>query len=129
MFDPDDILEGARCIRFFLSDLVGAEATQLDRQLASLLAETQTDSAVQILELLRQRPATRHWLAEFLGSKRTAKGYEPLPGNGQPVAAHKYVCAAGDYVWYRRSTGVPVPVCPTHGELLPADTPLPADTL
>lgn len=121
--DPDDILEAARCIRFHLPGLVGDAAAQLDQQIAKLLAQAKTDQTVhsQLLELLKSRPQTRDWMAEFLSSQRSSKGFERLPGSSQAIAAPKYICAEGDYVWYRRSAGATVPTCPTHGPLISAN--------
>jgi len=128
-FDPEDVLECARSIRPFLPDLLGSEAENFDRQLADLLAlsKTRTPVNTKILELLTSHPKTRQWAAEFLASQPTSKGansrgYERLPGSSDAVSAPKYACPQGDYVWYRRSVGIPIPVCPTHpqlGELLP----------
>jgi Caspase domain len=47
---------------------------------------------------------------------RTAKGYEPLPGQAQPLAATKYVCPEPDcdISWVRRSVGQTIPKCSIH---------------
>ncbi len=47
---------------------------------------------------------------------RTAKGFEPLPGQAQPLAATKYVCPEPDcdIVWVRRSVGQTIPQCSIH---------------
>lgn len=47
---------------------------------------------------------------------RTAKGYEPLPGQAQPLAATKYVCPEldCDISWVRRSVGQAIPQCSIH---------------
>lgn len=53
---------------------------------------------------------------------RTAKGYEPLPGQAQPLAATKYVCPEPycDISWVRRSVGQVIPQCSIHHvELVP----------
>ena len=44
------------------------------------------------------------------------KGFEPLPGQGQAIAAVKYVCPEPDcdISWVRRSVGQEVPLCPSH---------------
>jgi hypothetical protein len=120
-FKPEDVLEGARCIRPYLADLLGTAATECDRQLADLLAQAQQGQSVdpQILTLLKKNPKTLQWLKEFLATRATAKGYEQLPGSSGAISAQKYVCPLGDYVWYQRATGIPVPTCPTHGNLQP----------
>jgi hypothetical protein len=124
MFKPEDVLEGSRQIRYFLPELVGSELAQtIDDKLAELLEQAQTEQQVheQILELLKRHPATRHWIAEFLSPKQVSKGYEPLPGSGGAIAAQKFICPKGDYVWYQRAVGASTPTCPTHGELICAD--------
>jgi hypothetical protein len=120
-FKPEDVLEGARSIRAFLPEQLGVAADECDRQLADLLAQAQQGQSVdtQILTLLKGHPQTRQWLSEFLAAKASSKGYEQLPGSSGAVSAQKYVCPQGDYVWYQRSAGIPVPPCPTHGELTP----------
>jgi len=47
---------------------------------------------------------------------RTAKGFEPLPGQAQPLAATKYVCPEPncDISWVRRSVGQAIPQCSIH---------------
>lgn len=123
MFEPEDVLEGARSIRPYLPELLGAEAAQFDRKVAHLLAQAKARKQVdkQLLELLKSNDSTRNWLAEFLSPPLVSKGYQPLPGSGQMTSARKYICPEGDYVWYQRSIGIPTPTCPTHGELIPAD--------
>jgi hypothetical protein len=120
-FPPEDVLEGARSIRFYLPDLLGSAAAECDRQLVALLTQAQQGESVDqaILKLLTRDPKTKQWLAEFLSPKATAKGYDRLPGSSGAIAAVKYVCPQGDYVWYQRSAGVSVPHCPTHGTLIP----------
>jgi hypothetical protein len=123
-FDSEDVLECARSIRPYLPELAGAEAETIDRQLADLLAQAKAGESVdaQILELLTSRPKTRNWAAEFLAPKQVSKGFEQLPGSSDAVSAPKFVCPQGDYVWYQRSIGIPIPVCPSHpelGELIP----------
>lgn len=123
-FDPEELLECSRSIRPYLLELLGAEAEAFDLQLADLLAQAKAGESVdtKILELLKSHPKTRNWAAEFLAPKQIPKGFERLPGSSDAVAAQKFVCPEGDYVWYRRSVGVPIPICPTHpelGELIP----------
>ena len=123
-FDPEEVLECARSIRPFLPELLGTEAEPFDRQLAELLAQANPGQQVddQILELLKSHAKTRQWAAEFLSPKEVTRGFDRLPGNMGSVSAQKYVCPQGDYVWYRRSVGIPIPICPSHpelGELIP----------
>ncbi|MHC0066939.1 hypothetical protein ACWATR_29185 [Nostoc sp. UIC 10890] len=125
VFEPEDILEGTRLIRPFLPELLGDDAVQVDRQLSELLAQAKAGQQVhdQIFEILKSYPDTDDWMAEFLSEKPITKGFDPLPGKGQPISASKYRCPQGDdYSWYRRSVGTAIPNCPTHNvPLIPAD--------
>ncbi|MCC5612578.1 hypothetical protein LC612_39265 [Nostoc sp. CHAB 5834] len=121
MFRPEDVLEGARSIRPYLPELLGQQdAEKVDKELSNLLAQASAGEKVddQVLELLKIYKATRDWLAEFLSKKQVSKGFQPLPGSGDAISASKYVCPEGDFVWYRRSIGVSIPICPTHGALI-----------
>lgn len=120
MYESNDILEAARTIRPFLSELVGIEtAAAIDPQLADLLAQSSIEQSVdnRILELLAEQDATREWLADFLKHKQQPeqlRTWSPLPGQGSIVGAAKFVCPQGDYTWYRSRVGVECPLCPTH---------------
>ncbi len=119
-FDAQNILESARQIRPELSMLLPpGQAQSMDQQLAHLLARAKSGEAVDtaILDLLKANPQTYDWLVEFLSPGRLSKGPGLLgrPGN---VSVPRYVCPEGDYVWFRRTSGQPVPRCPSHGELV-----------
>jgi hypothetical protein len=125
----EGLLEAARTIRPYLGELVGAEAPRFDAEIAGLLVSVQSgqDVASQLRLLLDSNEATAEWVAEVLEDPLhrppdlqplITRGYAPLPRSGGPVHAGKYSCPDGDYVWYRRSVGVPVPRCPTHGHVL-----------
>lgn len=130
----DPVLEAAREIRPFLTDLVGSEAAgPLDDQLAELLEAAQAgqDTVAGLRALLRSDQATSAFLDDVLDD---APGYRPtrwqrraptrgifetLPGDLLPMHAGKYGCPTGmDYTWYRPDVGVPVPDCPTHHVVL-----------
>jgi hypothetical protein len=115
-FTPEDVLEGARTIRPFLSNLLQTEAEPVDQQLAHLLGQAKAGLQVdqQILEILESHPKTCRWIDEFLSSEQVSKGYQPSPGKPGVVSTPKYVCPEGDYIWFQRSAGTPVPSCPTH---------------
>ena len=75
-----------------------------------------------LLELLREDPRTRAYTAFFLqtGSpppldRVTTRGGTALAGDPGPIPMAKFSCPMGDYDWYRRSVGQPVPRCRTHG--------------
>ena len=121
MYDKNDYQDGARAIRPYLKELLGAEAEIVDQQLAELLESGRRGNKVEnlILETVRHYESTRRWMAEFLEKKlppelaQVSREYQP-PLGGKPVAAPKYACPEGDYTWYRQSVRDPVPTCPTH---------------
>jgi hypothetical protein len=51
-----------------------------------------------------------------VGGDVIEKGFEPLPGEGEAIAAVKYVCPEPDcdMSWIRRSVGQAIPQCSTH---------------
>lgn len=51
-----------------------------------------------------------------VSTTRSDKGFEPLPGEAQPIAATKYVCPEVDceISWVRRSVGQAIPQCSIH---------------
>ena len=120
MYESADILEAARSIRPYLSELLPApEAEALDQQLAHLLAQANTRQPIdnQILELLAGQDSTREWLSGFLQDKQqpeSLRTFRPLPGHTSIVNAAKFVCPHGDYTWYRPRVGMEPPLCPTH---------------
>jgi hypothetical protein len=125
MYDSADILEAARSIRPYLSELLpAAQAEVIDKQLANLLAQANTRQPIDnlILELLAAQDATREWLSRFLQDKQQPehlRSFSPLPGQGSIVNSAKFVCPQGDYIWYRPRVGIEPPLCPTHN--LPLD--------
>jgi len=61
MYDPEDILEAARTIRPYLSDLLDTEsADPIDTQLAELLTQTDTPPAIanSIMAILSAQDST-----------------------------------------------------------------------
>ena len=129
MYKDKDVLEGACAIRPYLTKLLEtAKANQIDEKLAELLDKSQTGQKVdnRILKLVANQEATRTWMAAFLEHNvppEVARFYSPLPGQVSTVSGvARYVCPQGDYVWYRRSVGEPIPLCPTHQlELIPGN--------
>jgi hypothetical protein len=126
MYQPADILEAAKTIRPFLPELLEQNATEMDRQLALLIARCQADERQenQIAELLASQDATREWMAAFLDAdslREATRGFNPLPGFAA-LGASKYVCPEGDYIWHHLDISDPIPLCPTHQlPLVPAE--------
>ena len=126
----EDLLEVARCIRFYLPELVETEAVSYDRQFARLLAAAHVGINVddELSVVMRRSPRVQEWVAGTLEDELhrppdvrsvAELGFEPLPGTESPVPAPKYCCPGSDYVWWRQYAGQPVPSCPTHGTLVP----------
>jgi hypothetical protein len=123
-YSPEEILEAARSIRPYLAQLLNSEEAQtMDEQLAELLAQVlqeSTSASKQILKLLSSQKPTREWTKKFLQNKlppEIEKAYQPTlsPNPSSPISGLiKYACPDGDYVWYQRQVGEPIPTCPTH---------------
>lgn len=123
-YSPEEILEAARSIRPYLAQLLNPEEAQtMDEQLAELLAqvpEESTNVSEQIIKLLSSQETTREWVKKFLEDKllpEIEKAYQPTlsPHPSSPISGLvKYACPYGDYVWYQRQVGEPIPICPTH---------------
>jgi hypothetical protein len=117
------IRSAARALRADLPELHVAYAEELDRQIVELLGAADSGERVEddLLELLRSQPSTRVYTEYFLEygeppspDQVALRGYSPLPGRTSPIPMEKYSCPRGDFDWYRRAAGVPVPLCPTH---------------
>jgi len=124
MEDVERILDAGRAIRPFLGDLVPERWRELDAALAAALAEA--PDFERVLALLTAERATAAWTVAFVAegappSADAVRGYEPLLGVGSPIRAPRFRCRYGDYLWYRRSAGLPIPQCPTHGIPLVAE--------
>lgn len=124
---PQEILEAARSIRPYLSELLNSqEAQTFDLKLAQLLAQSPQnpkDVSKYILKKLASDPKTQKWIKDFLKTKlppEIKKSYQP-PLSPKPLSISgvvKYACPFGDYIWYQRQVGEPIPNCPTHEVLL-----------
>jgi hypothetical protein len=121
------ILDAGRAIRPYLDDLVPDRAGELDAELAAALLDDDAEATeARVLDLLTRDPTTAAWTVAFVAEGRPASaeirsGYQPLPGHGSPTPAARFRCPFGDYLWYRRSAGLPVPLCPTHRAPLELD--------
>jgi hypothetical protein len=117
MYTPGELVKAASAIRSRLPELLGAEAAQVERELAELLDRVQHGEPVEglIALLLAAREPTRQEMQKMLLSEGEATRYSPLPGAPAPPRPPKYVCPAEGchHVWYRHQMG-PIPACPVH---------------
>jgi len=130
----EPLLDVARSIRPYLPELLGDRAEECDRQLARLLSDAAAGADVSpaIAEVLAEHPPALDWAARVLEDdlhrppdlQPYAERSIDLPGEARPVHARRYECPVdGNYVWWRRSVGVPVRSCPEHGvQLVPSAT-------
>lgn len=120
-----DVIEAARAIRPFLSELLlDDEAAQgVDEALGRLLGRGANDRRDEIAALLVRHPATRNWAAAFLEHGRPpgldlaverSASYAALPGLALVGTAPRFACPEDDYVWWQRAVGLAPPRCPTH---------------
>jgi hypothetical protein len=129
--NDDGVLEAARAIRPYLSDLLGpAKAVAIDRQIADALTvgSAGTTAADQVRMILERDGDTTWFLQRVLDDKPLYRPpyYQPVitrgitapAGDPGFVAADRYACPQGDYVWYRPDVGTSVPQCPDHDILL-----------
>ena len=130
MSNRENVLEGARLIRVFLPELVGADWNVLDKKLADLLAAASHDRKVdnQILQAVAEDDRARRWMRDFLRIKQSTEGrsddseirlflsrsFSSLLGDPRPVPAARFECPQGDFVWYEPTIGATPPKCPTH---------------
>jgi len=129
----ESMLEVARTIRPYLQELVGADAAHYDQEISRLLAAARAGEDVgdDLMVLLARSPEVRTWAAQVLEDEQRRPpefqradelGFDPLPTpEGSPILAEKFCCPDGDYVWWRRFVGTPVPACPNHGALIECD--------
>jgi hypothetical protein len=122
--DETQLQDTARAIRAYLPGLVPEDlASALDRELADLLELARQGHLVgdRVAATLEQSPATLAWSGAFLEHGvppefvvLPERAYQGLPGAPVATPPDKYRCPEGDFVFYRRTAAVPLPVCPTH---------------
>jgi hypothetical protein len=126
--DNDGVLEAARAIRPYLKDLIDdpAVAGNLDRRIAEQFTDQadQAATASRLRVLLEKQEDTAWFMNRVLTDKPHYRPPYHQPayqrdivspaGDFGLIEADRYVCPAGDYVWYRPDIGTPVPDCPDH---------------
>jgi hypothetical protein len=128
----EGLWEAARCVRPYLTGLVGSDAPIVDAAVAEILnGAHHEDAESQLRSLLESYDGTEAFLERVL---EDAPSYRPpqvvaaqatqrgsLSGDSLPVDADKFVCPYGDFAWYLPEVGAPIPRCKTHGPLQPAE--------
>ncbi|WP_261568718.1 hypothetical protein [Frankia gtarii] len=132
--DEDGVVEAARAIRPYLEALIGpAAAGDVDAAIVEAFAADADASAIasRLRLVLDADDDTAWFLAQVLHDAPDYRPpYEQLfisrgigsaapAGDPAPVAADRYICPAGDFVWYRPDLGTSIPPCPTAGHLQP----------
>ena len=125
--DDDGVLEAARAIRPYLGDLVGAAlASAIDDRIAGEFnsPSNPAETVSRLRALLEEHEDTAWFLTRVLADPALHRppylqqirhrGIISPAGDPYLVAADRFVCSRGDYVWYRPEIGTPVPACPTH---------------
>jgi rubrerythrin len=122
--NKEDIMECAFSIRPYLTNLLGTEAEEIERNLASLLERADYGEKVDhlILHLLRQHMSTREWARRYIG--KHLRDYQQTGGNSGLVrASAKYFCPHCGYSWVQQFAGERPPLCKKHGpSLIPVVT-------
>ena len=125
MYQPEDILEGARSIRPYLRSLLASDADMIDREVADLLGRAQAGEKVGnlLLDVLSRNDATREWMAQFLKNHQlqyreetdtSSKSFEPPAGEVSALEMPIFRCPQCDYEWRRPFVGMPIRECPVH---------------
>ena len=125
----EGVWETARCVRPYLSELVGDEAPAMDIALADVLNDGPHDDLGErrLTALLESHEGTLLFMRRVLRDKshlppqvaalQTTR-YTSPSGDPVPPPPDKFKCPHGDVVWYRPEVGVPIKKCPTHGCVL-----------
>lgn len=120
------MLDMARAIRPHLGRLLGAEAAEVDGELAGLLHRSDQGHAVRsdVMRVIDRFDATREWAQRLLAVAPGDRSYQPVPGAVQRILVPHYVCprfpeCGTDF--YRFSAAERVPLCGVHRVVLVQD--------
>jgi hypothetical protein len=126
MSRPDpNLQDAARAVRPYLAKLVDDPDT-VDDRLVELLRQEPSPNSDAGLTAVFDEVGLVDWVASFLQNgvppeawRDPERGLSLLPGTGAPISADRFVCPVdGNYVFYRRMIGQPVPKCLDDGARL-----------
>lgn len=97
MYSPEDVLEAASVIQFYLNDLLGIEAEAVEPILTDLLDRSESGEVVdqEILELLKKHETTREWMDKLLNGTmppQVMRNYKRQSASVSRVQANDWVC-------------------------------------
>jgi hypothetical protein len=134
MTSPTNVLQAARAIRPYLSQLLPHTDAEVADKRLELILQTSTDDEArsqEILSLLSAAEPTQEWMRLYLEEQKPAdeilkimRTYHPLPGKSGAIASPRYRCpvASCHQTWYRREASAEIPDCPIHGVKLVRDS-------
>ena len=123
MYQTEDVLNAARAIRSHLSELLDAQAEEVEQQLSELLeqADAGEDVEIEIFDLLGEHEPTRQWMQDALEGKKISggeKSYSKPPGDSDttPSGTQKYQCPEAEcsQTWISHKARQAIPNCPNH---------------
>ncbi len=119
-----ELIAAAKMMRPELSDLLGAEAPEVESKLSELLDDAKAGHIVgeSLVAIVRSRSATSDWFEGHFKSVSVSavKGwvdsedYERPGGLPPPFKGIRYKCPKGDQFWYALFIGETPPACTNH---------------
>ena len=110
-----------------LTELIGDQAPDVDRQLADLLTqiETEPDAQDRIVTLLRSYQPVMDWVdqnfQEHLPKGVTRSTFDLLAGDPSSVHATRYICPECGSSWFRRHVSQAPEPCTDHDQPVPRE--------
>lgn len=134
MTSSANILQAAREIRPYLTELLPYSDAEVANQRLELILHTSTDETArsqEIMALLSTAETTQEWMRLYLEEHHPAaeilkiiRTYQPLPGKSGAIASPRYRCPVANchQTWYRREASAGIPDCPIHGVKMVRDS-------
>lgn len=130
----DQIVDVARAIRPYISELLDAPSAQLlEKQLANFFSNSSLteEHYAQLSRHLMQYEATQEWIKLYIEEHHSAENildllrvYYPLKGLKHPMKSPRYICPVKfcNQDWYRHQLEEEIPKCPVHDLALIIDS-------